>query len=53
LHTTGNEKWQAKGMTNKTKAATRTLEMKAYLWPKEDVDALMAYPAAMKSEVAA
>ncbi|MEO8257295.1 MAG: cytochrome c [Acidobacteriota bacterium] len=39
----------AKGMTAKTKAA-RKPEMKAYALPKEDVDALVAYLAAMKKK---
>ena len=38
----------AKGMTAKTKAS-RKPEMKAYSLPKEDVDALVAYLATLKS----
>jgi mono/diheme cytochrome c family protein len=39
----------AKGMTAKTKA-TRKPEMKAYTLPKEDVDELVVYLAAMKKK---
>jgi mono/diheme cytochrome c family protein len=39
----------AKGMTAKTKA-TRKPDMRAYSLPKEDVDALVTYLAAMKKK---
>jgi|SRR5262245_59600159 len=37
----------SKGMTAKTKP-TRKPEMKAYSWPKDDVDALVAYLSTLK-----